>query len=220
MLLSTASFISPFLEYTHIFNFLICTILCYKSSFNSAISTISICPLYPTQSTIISVENQIRSCITWESFSGSQNTKKKISKLLQNRKKKSCRFGPYLAKTLILYNLFSTKLVQPQYYYAKLYPDTMSLHAMSPPFWILFQYKHTHTSHMNFAHSQMLLIFLVLDLMSPLQQDLSWSLALSIPLILNFYFSPLFISSSHLPQFLIIFFISLRNTVEWYLHDI
>lgn len=131
----------------------------------------------------------------------SQNTKKKKSKLLQNRrkkKKKPGRFGPYLAKTLILYNLFSTKLVQPQYYCAKLCPDTMSLHAMSSPFWILFQYKHTHISHMNFAHSQILLILFVLDLVSPLQQDLSWSLALSVPLILNFYFSPLFISSSAL----------------------
>ena len=124
--------------------------------------------------------------------------KKYLNYCRTEKKKKPCRVGPYLAKTLILYNLFSTKLVQPQYYYAKLCPDTMSLHAMSPRFWILFQYKHKHKSHMNFAHSQMLLIFLVLDLMSPLQQDLSWSLALSIPLILNFYFSPLFISSSAL----------------------
>ena len=77
----------------------------------------------------------------------SQNTKKKISKLLQNRlkkKKKSLQIWP-LGKTLILYNLVSTKLVQPQYYYAKPCRDTMSLHAMCLCFWILFQYKHTHT---------------------------------------------------------------------------
>lgn len=70
MLLSIASFIFPFLEYIYIFNFLIYSILCYKSSFNSAIPTISIYPLYPTQSTIISLENQVRSCLIWESFCG------------------------------------------------------------------------------------------------------------------------------------------------------